>query len=120
MRFSSPVGAGMPKSDFGDGIIEVIGISSSFHIAQMQFALSEPLRLGRGKLFQLSLSTSLPVQADGEPWEQGPCEIMIETCGQVPVLVNEKKDWLVILTHLNQEVSRDLSLMKAISWHFEW
>ena len=40
-------GAAMPKLDFGDGIIEVIGVSSSFHIAQLQFALSEPLKLGK-------------------------------------------------------------------------
>ena len=82
-------GAAMPKLDFGDGIVEVIGVSSSFHIAQMQFALSEPLRLGRGRKIKLVLSSALPVQADGEPWEQGACEVFIENCGKVPMLVNE-------------------------------
>ena len=63
-----------------------MGISSSFHIAQMQFGLSEPIRLGRGKQIKMTLSSYLPVQADGEPWEQAPCEISIESCGHVPVL----------------------------------
>lgn len=76
----------MPKCLFGDGIMEVIGVSSSFHIAQMQVGLSEPLRIGRGKNFRLRIFGKQPVQADGEPWEQGPSEIVIENCGQVPVL----------------------------------
>lgn len=66
--------------------MEVIGISSSFHIAQMQVGMSEPLRIGRGKQFRLVLCSTLPVQADGEPWEQAPSEILIDSCGQVPVL----------------------------------
>jgi len=66
--------------------MEVMGVSSSFHIAQMQVGLSEPLRLGRGRSFRLLLSGNQPVQADGEPWEQGPSEIVIGHCGQVPVL----------------------------------
>lgn len=32
-----------------DGILEVIGIYSSFHIAQLQVGLSEPLFLGQAK-----------------------------------------------------------------------
>ncbi|EFX86572.1 hypothetical protein DAPPUDRAFT_312909 [Daphnia pulex] len=79
-------GVFMPKCLFGDGIMEVIGISSSFHIAQMQVGMSEPLRIGRGKHFRLRLFGKQPVQADGEPWEQGDSEIVIENCGQVPVL----------------------------------
>jgi diacylglycerol kinase (ATP) len=79
-------GVFMPKCLFGDGIMEVIGISSSFHIAQMQVGMSEPLRIGRGKHFRLRLFGKQPVQADGEPWEQGDSEIIIESCGQVPVL----------------------------------
>lgn len=63
-------------------------MTSSFHIAQMQVGMSEPLRIGRGKSFRILLSGKQPVQADGEPWEQGPSEICIENCGQVPVLVN--------------------------------
>lgn len=79
----------MPRCRFGDGIMEVMGISSSFHIAQMQVGLSEPLRLGRGKSFKLVLTGNVPAQADGEPWEQSPCEILINHCGQVPVLLTQ-------------------------------
>ena len=81
-------GSSFQKCLFGDGIMEVMGITSSFHIAQMQVGLSEPLRLGRGKHFRILLSGSLPVQADGEPWEQGPSQITIEHAGKVPILIN--------------------------------
>lgn len=81
-------GSSFQKCLFGDGIMEVMGISSSFHIAQMQVGLSEPLRLGRGKRFRIILSGSLPVQADGEPWEQGPSQITVEHAGKVPILIN--------------------------------
>ena len=78
-------GVYLPRCLLGDGVMEVIGISSSFHIAQMQVGMSEPLRLGRGKKFRMCLSGTQPVQADGEPWEPGPSEILIDSCGQVPV-----------------------------------
>lgn len=32
-----------------DGILEVLGIVSSFHIAQLQVGLSKPVRLGQAK-----------------------------------------------------------------------
>lgn len=34
---------------FDDGMLEVFGVYSSFHIAQMQVSLSEPMRLGQAR-----------------------------------------------------------------------
>lgn len=34
---------------FDDGLLEVFGVYSSFHIAQMQVSLSEPIRLGQAR-----------------------------------------------------------------------
>ena len=68
--------------------MEVMAVSSSLHIAQMQLGLSEPIRIGRGRRIRLILTGYVPAQADGEPWEQGPCEIVVDHCGKVPMLVN--------------------------------
>jgi diacylglycerol kinase (ATP) len=38
-----------------DGILEVFGIVSSFHIAQLQIGLSTPLRLGQAKEVKVSI-----------------------------------------------------------------
>lgn len=60
-----------------DGLLEVFCVYSSFHIAQMQVGLSEPLRLGQARSVKIELSAKAPMQLDGEPWEQGPCSITI-------------------------------------------
>lgn len=37
-----------------DGLVEVFGVSSSFHIAQLQVGLTKPLKLGRAKDVRVS------------------------------------------------------------------
>jgi len=37
-----------------DGLLEVIALYSSFHIAQMQVGLAEPLRLGQARVVKVS------------------------------------------------------------------
>ncbi|XP_055686458.1 diacylglycerol kinase epsilon [Lutzomyia longipalpis] len=73
-------------NSFGDGIIEVLGIVSSFHIAQLQVGLSKPIRLGQARTARVRLLKTCPVQVDGEPWEQTPCEIVIKCTDQATVL----------------------------------
>ena len=36
-----------------DGLLEVIALYSSFHIAQMQVGLAEPLRLGQARVVKV-------------------------------------------------------------------
>uniref|UniRef100_A0A1B0D780 Diacylglycerol kinase n=1 Tax=Phlebotomus papatasi TaxID=29031 RepID=A0A1B0D780_PHLPP len=74
------------RSSFCDGIIEVLGIVSSFHIAQLQVGLNKPIRLGQAHSARLRISRACPVQVDGEPWVQTPCEISIQCTGQATVL----------------------------------
>ena len=69
-----------------DGILEVFGVVSSFHIAQLQVGMSKPVKLGRAKSVRLKLNTTLPVQADGEPWLQSNCDITINHHGQATML----------------------------------
>uniref|UniRef100_A0A6B2ED13 Diacylglycerol kinase n=1 Tax=Phlebotomus kandelakii TaxID=1109342 RepID=A0A6B2ED13_9DIPT len=74
------------RNSFSDGIIEVLGIVSSFHIAQLQVGLNKPIRLGRARKARLRILKACPVQADGEPWVQTPCEILIQSTEQATVL----------------------------------
>ncbi|KAK3717363.1 hypothetical protein QZH41_011596, partial [Actinostola sp. cb2023] len=69
----------MPPSSMSDGILEVIGLYSSLHIARLQVNMADPLILGQAHSIKLTLKNTkhLPVQVDGEPWEQAPCVIAI-------------------------------------------
>ena len=39
---------------YDDGLVEVMALYSSFHIAQLQVGLAEPLRLGQAKQVRVS------------------------------------------------------------------
>lgn len=69
-----------------DGYLDVYGIVSSFHIAQLQVGLSKPIRLGRARTVKIKLHDTAPVQADGEPWQQVPCEMTLRRVEQANVL----------------------------------
>lgn len=69
-----------------DGYLDVYGIVSSFHIAQLQVGLSRPIRLGRARTVKIKLNDTVPVQADGEPWQQIPCEMTLHRVEQANVL----------------------------------
>ena len=45
---------------FDDGMLEVFGVYSSFHIAQMQVSLSEPMRLGQARNVMVIFQVNLP------------------------------------------------------------
>ncbi|CRK96890.1 CLUMA_CG009936, isoform A, partial [Clunio marinus] len=69
-----------------DGYVEVLGVSSSFHIAQLQVGLTKPLKLGRAKEVKIKVKARCPVQADGEPWLEYPCEFKITSHSQAKML----------------------------------
>uniref|UniRef100_A0A4W3GV06 Diacylglycerol kinase n=1 Tax=Callorhinchus milii TaxID=7868 RepID=A0A4W3GV06_CALMI len=67
-----------PQASCDDGLLEVVGVYGSFHCAQIQVKLANPVRLGQAHTVRLVLrSGSMPMQVDGEPWAQGPCTIVI-------------------------------------------
>jgi diacylglycerol kinase (ATP) len=90
-----------------DRELEVFGVSSSFHIAQLQVGLTKPLKLGKAKYIkvsfecthtlilkilyepnhlQIKLKKVLPMQIDGEPHYEVPCEIRISSHSQARML----------------------------------
>lgn len=67
----------IPKQSINDETLEIFGIYSSFHIAQMQVGVAEPYRIGQAKHVRIKMKKRFPVQIDGEPFEQSPCIIDI-------------------------------------------
>lgn len=83
------------KQDVADAYLEVFGLYSSFHIAQLQVGLSEPYRIGRAKEVQLIIRQGVvPMQIDGEPWRQGPAVININHFGRAKLLASPDSDLL--------------------------
>ncbi|XP_077980143.1 diacylglycerol kinase epsilon-like [Glandiceps talaboti] len=81
-------GNNIPKVGYNDGILEVVGLSSSFHMAQLHVGLADPVRLGQARQVKITLRGSkMPMQVDGEPWEQVPCVINIKHRNQALMLV---------------------------------
>ncbi|XP_075166519.1 diacylglycerol kinase epsilon [Haematobia irritans] len=73
-------------NSISDGAMEIFGIVSSFHIAQLQCGISKPIRIGQAKNIRLVIKTTCPMQADGEPWMQVPAELHLSSRGQVRML----------------------------------
>uniref|UniRef100_T2MFN4 Diacylglycerol kinase n=1 Tax=Hydra vulgaris TaxID=6087 RepID=T2MFN4_HYDVU len=78
-------------SQFNDGFLEVAGLYSSLHIAKLQVNLSSPVKLGRAKHVKITIhktkeARNVPMQLDGEPWEQAPCVIDVVYHSQAVML----------------------------------
>jgi diacylglycerol kinase (ATP) len=68
-----------------DGKLDVVLISGPFggvpHLALVKLGLARGLTLCQASSVELTTRTQLPVQADGEPWEQPPSRFEVEPCG---------------------------------------
>ncbi|CAH0723419.1 unnamed protein product, partial [Brenthis ino] len=69
-----------------DGKLEVVGISSSFHIARLQCGLAQPYRFAQASRVRIDLEGCCAMQVDGEPWMQGAATILVEAGGRSAVL----------------------------------
>merc|ERR1712025_235274 len=78
-------GAGVRPWELGSGLKD-FPCSPSLNIAQMQVGLSEPHRVGQAREVRIVLSDSVPMQIDGEPWEQHPADICLSHHKQVDIL----------------------------------
>ena len=82
-------GSSAPDQDISDGLLEVFCLTSSFHIAQLQVGLSEPVRLGQCSSLNIQLKGAAPMQVDGEPWNQHPGVISITHSHKAAILIKE-------------------------------
>ncbi|XP_059047110.1 diacylglycerol kinase epsilon [Achroia grisella] len=84
----------VPEQSINDGKLEVVGISSSIHIARLQCGLAEPFRFTQASRVKIDMEGSCAMQVDGEPWMQGPASILIEHSGHSIMLraINRRSD----------------------------
>jgi diacylglycerol kinase (ATP) len=88
--------ADKPKGDLkpqriNDGLFEVVGLKSSFHLGNCQTGLASPVIVGQGKKISIAISENWPVQLDGEPWMQTPSVITITFHTKSTVLTKRGK-----------------------------
>lgn len=80
-----------------DGLFEVIGLTSSFHLGQIQTYLVDGLRIGQGRdiTFTWVNNDILPIQLDGEPWEEPKSTIRLSFFTQSRMIASphEKDHW---------------------------
>jgi len=77
-----------------DGLLELVAVTGSFHLANVSINLSSAIRLAQGKHIKIKFTqdSSLSAQVDGEPWEQHPCEIEIGHLNQANMLAAPKQN----------------------------
>ena len=53
----------------------MVGVTGVNHLGAIKAGLKDAIPLAQGAHIQLTTTSSLPVQLDGEPWRQRPCKI---------------------------------------------
>ncbi|KAJ1607656.1 diacylglycerol kinase [Cryptosporidium canis] len=102
-----------------DGIIEVVGIRSLFHLTQLQVGLTEPIKLCQGKNITIYVPRQLPFQVDGEPRVINKCKLTIEASGKIPVLCSENTEYalqLSVRNALEQAVQKNIINNTQRAW----
>ncbi|KAG7171806.1 Diacylglycerol kinase theta-like [Homarus americanus] len=65
------------KPNHWDGHLEVVGVTGIVHLGQIQSGLRSAIRIAQGGHIRIKLNSELPVQVDGEPWNQAPGEVVV-------------------------------------------
>ncbi|EQC41931.1 hypothetical protein SDRG_00784 [Saprolegnia diclina VS20] len=60
-----------------DGLLDVVAVTGTLHLGQLQVGLSKAIRLCQCKHIEIKLLERLPIQIDGEPRMQDACAIDI-------------------------------------------
>uniref|UniRef100_A0AC35TTT8 Diacylglycerol kinase n=1 Tax=Rhabditophanes sp. KR3021 TaxID=114890 RepID=A0AC35TTT8_9BILA len=77
-----------PK-DIGDGLIEVVGFESMFHLAKIKTGVQPPHYIDQGTEIKITTHQKMPMQIDGEAWIQDCCQITISKHNRVPMLMKK-------------------------------
>jgi len=75
----------LPQS-MHDKKLEVVSFTGMLHLGRLQVGLSRAKRLAQGHHIKIEISTTMPIQVDGEPWSQEPCTIEVSHHNQAFML----------------------------------
>ncbi|XP_076842546.1 diacylglycerol kinase theta isoform X2 [Brachyhypopomus gauderio] len=79
------------KPRIDDGMLEVVGVTGVVHMGQVQSGLRSGIRIAQGSYVRITLTKAIPVQVDGEPWIQGPAQIIISAAGPKVRMLRKSK-----------------------------
>ncbi|XP_026882863.2 diacylglycerol kinase theta [Electrophorus electricus] len=80
---------GKPRID--DGMLELVGVTGVVHMGQVQSGLRSGIRIAQGSYIRITLTKPIPVQVDGEPWIQGPGQVIISAAGPKVRMLRKSK-----------------------------
>ncbi|CBY22234.1 unnamed protein product [Oikopleura dioica] len=86
----SQEGKWLPQN-ISDGVLECIGVTGFSHLAAISSAVRSGIRIAQGTHFRIQLLSNVPVQVDGEPWEQKSSQIVISPGGIQARLLKKAK-----------------------------
>ncbi|CAM0949394.1 unnamed protein product [Alopecurus aequalis] len=69
-----------------DKMLEVVSFTGMLHLGRLQVGLSRAQRLAQGHHIKIEITTTMPIQVDGEPWSQEPCTIEVSHHAQAFML----------------------------------
>jgi len=70
-----------------DGLLEVCATTGVSHLLAIHCGVGRASRCGQGRVIKIVVLKEIPVQVDGEPWTQPPCEVVISMDHRVPFLL---------------------------------
>ncbi|CAF0882276.1 unnamed protein product [Didymodactylos carnosus] len=76
-----------------DGMLEVCGVTGIVHMGQIQSGIRSAVRLAQGGHVHIRMNNDypVPVQVDGEPWLQPPCDITIIRSALKATMLRKRK-----------------------------
>lgn len=75
--------------NIGDGLVEVVATYGVGHLSAIRLGMGHSHRLAQGKVVEIVLRESQPVQVDGEPWLQPPAIIVLSPQGKIPFVLGK-------------------------------
>jgi Ca2+-binding EF-hand superfamily protein len=89
-----------------DSMLEVIGFTGAFHLAQIQMNLQYGVRIAQAKKIKLTTTAPLPLQVDGEAWVIEPCSIEVDLLNKTNVLIYADAEYKPPVGHTLKDRTR--------------
>ena len=78
--------AGFRDLHYGDGLVEVVGISNVLHLGMVLSQSASPIKIAQGRVVRFTTTAEVPAQVDGEPFVLAPSTVTLSRYEQVRVL----------------------------------